>query len=172
MTVIQRLGEAGTVHDAYIWESNPADNHNWSELYTGRYGWGCKKTLLHFDLTEIPLGTTIHNARLVIDQLHPSGDRTVYVHRITQAWTESEVTWSNFGDSYDPVATGSFDASAEGKKSVDITLLVQTWVDGTSANYGVLLHDPSAGEDEYETYHSSEHHVVALRPRLEVCWSR
>lgn len=169
--MIQRQAETGTVYDAYVWESDPAENHNWSQLYTGRVGWGRKKSLLRFDLSPIPSGVTVHNARLMIYRIDAEGHRTVYVHRITRAWDEDEVTWDNFNDAYDPIAVGSFNAQGEGWKAVSVTSLVQDWISGNYVNYGLLLEDPSAGEDECETYYSSEYEDTTLRPKLEICWS-
>jgi hypothetical protein len=53
---------------------------------------------------------------------------------------------------------------------VNVTALVQGWVDGTYPNHGLLLDDPTTIADEYETYRSSEDSTVSTRPRLEICY--
>lgn len=92
-------------------------------------------------------------------------DLTVEVYRITAPWTETEVTWNSFAGSYDPVPVGSFVADSVGWRSVDLTALVQDWVDGTYPNYGVLL---SQEVGLFNSYHSSEYWNVELRPKLEI----
>jgi len=49
------------------------------------------------------------------------------------------VTWNNFGAAYDPTAIGSFVADAEDWRSVDLTGLVNGWLDGDYGNFGILI---------------------------------
>lgn len=114
---------------------------------------------------SLPSGTTIDSATLSIHVNQASGE-TVNVHRITADWSETGVTWANFGGSYDPTVVGSFVADSPGWKSVDITSLVQEWADGTP-NFGVLLEQ---GLTPYTTYRSSEFSEVSLRPKFEICY--
>ena len=48
------------------------------------------------------------------------------------------VTWNNFGG-YAPAIEATFNASATGWTSVDVTSLVGSWLNGTYPNYGLLL---------------------------------
>jgi len=165
---IQR-GAFGEVHDAYIWESEPDNNGNWENLYTGRYDEGYKITLLRFDLSSLPAGAVVEVARLAIYQSEGGGERLVRAYRIAQNWGEDSVTWRNFALG-DGVARGSFSAEGTGWKSMEITALVQEWVDG-SANHGLALHDETANAFEYEVYYSSEYEAdLSLRPKLYVHW--
>ncbi len=168
--LIQR-GTHGQVADAYIWESSPDYNGNYDTLYTGRVGIGRKRTLIRFELGEIPPGAHIASAQLRIYCYGSDEARTVGVHRITRAWEEDGVTWDSGGQAFDQAMTwASFNALHEGWKSANLTALVQAWVAGTYPNYGLLLDDRDADEDEHETYSSSETEEVAQRPRLEVCY--
>lgn len=112
-------------------------------------------------------GTTISKATLYV---YATGRRSVdivNVHRITAAWAESSVTWNSFAGSYDSTIVGSFE-NADGWQSVDVTSLVQAWVNGTTPNYGLLLEQNGT---PYTTYNSSEYSDVSLRPKLEICYS-
>ncbi len=165
---IQR-GTYGTVADAYIWASSPDYTGNWENLYTGNVGSSRKQTLIRFDLSFIADTATVDSALLSLYRTDSDGNRTVNVHRITTSWTESGVTWNNFGSGYDPAILGSFQAGGSGWKTVDVADLVQGWVDSTYVNYGLLLDDPTTVADENEVYHSSEYGTISMRPELEIC---
>ena len=87
---------------------------------------------------SLPSGSTIDSATLYI-YVHLASGQTVNVHRVTEDWTELGVTWTNFAGAYDPAIVDSIVADTVGWKSVDITPLVQDWVDGTYPNFGVLI---------------------------------
>jgi len=171
IVIIQR-GTGGQVADAYIWESEPDYTGNWDTLYTGRVGWGRKQTLLRFDLSTLEASTTVHQATLHLTQKYGTGPRTVNAHRIVAQWGEDTVTWNHFGGRYEQSVVGSFSSAGSGWKEVDITALVQGWLNGSIVNYGVLLDDPSAGPDEAEEYVASEDGRTEQRPKLEICVAR
>jgi hypothetical protein len=168
LVVIQR-GTNGRVADTYIWESEPDYTGNWETLYTGCVGPGRKQTLLSFDLSDVPSAATVHWARLSIFQRDATEPRTVNAHRILASWDEDAVTWRSFAAHFDRSASGSFSSDGSGWKQVDITALVQGWISGAWPNYGVLLDDPIAREDQAEEYVSSEDSTAVQRPKLEIC---
>jgi len=86
----------------------------------------------------IPPGATFESATFNIYVEIASG-RTVNVHRITAPWEEMVVTWNNFGSSFNPGIEGSFLSDGAGWRSADISSLVAGWLNGTNANYGLLL---------------------------------
>jgi len=115
----------------------------------------------------IPEGAYIDSATFSI---YVAGwGQTVQLHRITAPWIETEVTWSNFASSYASAVEGSFVApcGSSGWCSVDITSLVQGWVDGSYPNYGLLLEQ---GQASAITCPSSECSDVELRPKLEISY--
>ncbi len=117
----------------------------------------------------IPAGSTIDSALFSIYvNYNPFTPPTVSIHRITDQWTESEVTWNNFGGSYDGAVQGSFVADGIGWRSADVTSLVQQWIEGVYPNYGLLLEQ---GQTHYTIYWSSEYGTVELRPKLEICYT-
>lgn len=117
----------------------------------------------------IPEGATIDYAVL---SLYGKGvGHTVRVHRITAPWIETEVTWNNFAESYAADVEASFVAPTNpsgGWIEIDVTSLVQDWVNGIYPNYGVLLEQ---GQTEFTRYSSSEASVIERRPKLEVYYT-
>lgn len=117
---------------------------------------------------KAPGGVTITSATLSL-YVTQAGGEIVQAHRITAPWTETGVTWNNFASSFDPAVAGQFVPLATGWITVDLTALVQAWVDGTYPNYGVYL--AGANDFSFSEYHSSEYTTdVTLRPKLQICY--
>jgi hypothetical protein len=121
--------------------------------------------LIQFDLSAIPSGTVINHAVLRIYYMgywdFPVS-RTITSYRINSGWTEMGVTWNNqpgFAEAY-----GSVDIIANNSwryVSLDVTALVQAWVNGTYPNKGIMLRGPEvSGSDsswrEFYTRHTSD----------------
>lgn len=118
-----------------------------------------QNTLVRFDIGSIPSGQVITNARLRLYGTPfgtSSESATTNVFRVTQAWTENQVTWisrttgslwSNAGGSF--VGTAGIQgtnpyASFTGTQQAgwyewNVTQLVSQWNDGTYINYGIAL---------------------------------
>lgn len=169
-STIQR-GTYGTAIDAYIWQVHPDDNGSGNPMYTGIVSGGEKKTLVRFDLSFIPPTAVILDAQFSINCTfsHANG-RMVNAFRITQIWAENKVTWNNFGSGWNPAIIGSFDGSQYGLRTINVTNLVQQWVNGTYPNYGLIL-DEEELSGVYATYTSSEGTPKSSRPKLVVCYS-
>lgn len=114
---------------------------------------------------EIPEGATVVSAVLGLHGNYNNA-QTVNVHRITGAWSESEVTWNTI-PGFDPAVENVFTSASYVWCSVNLTDLVQSWVDGSNPNYGVLLEH---GTTLYTSYKSSEYSVAEQRPKLEICY--
>jgi len=100
--------------------------------------------LAQFDLSAIPTDTFINSASLQVYLLrswdYPNRARVITTSRVISNWLESSATWNtrpSFAEIYGsvPVTTGVW-----GWYSFDVTDLAQGWVDGSFANYGVLLY--------------------------------
>ncbi len=115
---------------------------------------------------NVPAGSVVNSAVLTLFANGGSG-ATVNVHRVTAPWSETFVTWNNFGGAYDPAVAASFIGNV-GWQSADVTALVQAWVDGTVPNYGILLEQ---GLTNVTTYHSSEFVFPAQRPLLDIFYT-
>ena len=97
----------------------------------------------------------------------PNG-QPVNVHRVTADWDPAAVTWNSLAGAYDSNVEGSFVAVMTGWQSVDITGVVQTWVDETLPNFGLLL-DQAAGGFSPQIISSTE--AGSLAPFLVICYN-
>ena len=155
------------------------DSDNWgTEEYfvVGLEGGKKHRALLNFDLGSLagnPI--TITQANLVL--FYKSGSAKhmdVTVYRVTSDWTEDAedgATWSTMHDKYDdseswegPVYKDILPESWI--TLVDLTDLVQEWVDGTYDNYGIMLVGDEATEN-YK-YFASHEAGIGYAPALVV----
>jgi hypothetical protein len=116
----------------------------------------------------IPPGSIITNAQFTIHAFDGvyNPPVTVDLYRVTSPWAESGVTWGNFAGSFDHTSITDFEVQP-GANVVNVTDLVQDWVDGTYQNHGILLASP----DTFVRYYSSEDVTVANRPKLEISFT-
>jgi hypothetical protein len=115
--------------------------------------------------TAVPDGATLTSATLFLYVDIESSQR-IDVHRVTAAWEENTVTWNSFGGAYNSAIDGSFMADGAGWRAVDITALVQSWMDGTHPNNGLLL-EQIAAEIPRTLFQSRETYYP---PYLELCF--
>ncbi|MDF1544667.1 MAG: SdrD B-like domain-containing protein [bacterium] len=114
----------------------------------------------------LPAGATFESATFNIYVTQPANEQ-VTIHRVTSAWDEATVTWGNFGGAYMPASAGSFACDDFGWKSADVSGLVASWLNGSNANYGLLLDQP---EVFFRTATYSSREAAANRPYIEVCY--
>jgi hypothetical protein len=156
--------------DTHLDEQNPNTNYGTEiDLEVEEKQTSTHRTILHFDLSSISTGTTINSATAYFWVL--SKERNpVNVHRITDTWVESTATWVNTGADYDPSVEGSFTPSSTGVYvSVDVTTLVQNWINGTNANYGLMLR--ASVTNKQSIYSSREEAGTSQDPYLVVLTS-
>ncbi|MDH3889452.1 MAG: DNRLRE domain-containing protein [candidate division Zixibacteria bacterium] len=91
----------------------------------------------------------------------------VNVHRITADWEPATVTWNSFGGAYNANVEGSFATVTSGWQSIDITGLVQDWVDDTQPNFGLLLDQAVSG---FSPQIISSMETGSLAPFLVICY--
>ncbi|APR80127.1 Multiple EGF-like-domain protein 3 precursor [Minicystis rosea] len=161
---IQR-GTAGSVQDATITRLWPFIN--WGSattLHTGRLPIWEQQALVRFDLSSIPSSAVVTSAKLVMHK--SSGNKPVDVHRVTAAWAEGSVTWSNFNGAYASAVEATLPTTG-GATEANVTSLVSGWLSGAHPNYGLLLDRDPLGATEFK---SSEGSPVSHRPALDVCY--
>jgi len=128
---------------------------------------------LSAQVVTIPESATITSAVFSIVTYGIPSNQIVSLHRITKDWSELGVTYNSFmpgpGDppSYDPSPFASFSTAVNGPHAIDVTALVQAWVNGTLPNYGILLEQ---GLTTATLYPSSEFGIITSRPKLEITY--
>ncbi len=126
------------------------------------------QTLIKFDLSEYS-GQSISNAKLKIYQHYhaPDGSPTPSkIFAITQDWDEN--TWqasSNVTHDSTEYAAATF-TSTLGWYEIDITSLVNNWLDGTIPNYGlVIIANPNT---KFAKFYSKDAADTTKHPYLEM----
>lgn len=135
--------------------------------------------LLEFNLSAIPSTAIIDSARLSL--YHSSsfnagqaGDNVADLLRVTQAWDESTVTWSN-----QPTTTTSnvvvlpkSSAPAQDYVNINVTSPVQYWHSNPSQNYGWMLKLQTEQTYRSLKFTSSDGSISSDWPKLEVCYTQ
>jgi phosphatidylinositol-3-phosphatase len=120
---------------------------------------------------QVPAGAVLLSAKLLLKGSNSTVD-DVRVYRMRQAWNDQTATWDSFTGGI--TANGSeaelvYDFLAESPQAdntiaFDVTDTLQSWVNGTSTNFGwVLL---PTGTDGYQF--TSAEGTLADRPILEI----
>jgi len=115
----------------------------------------------------LPYDATLLSAKFYV-YVHEINNQTIDIHRVTAAWGETTVTWASFGGAFDAAVVGSFVADGLGWRSVDVTPLVQGWLDGDYPNYGLLM-DQADMTFPRASYFARD--FGARIPYLEICYS-
>ncbi|MCP4541012.1 MAG: DNRLRE domain-containing protein [Chloroflexi bacterium] len=116
---------------------------------SGCLGWNGQVTrsLIKFDLTVIPPGTSITNATLYLNLVaacyytgHTQA-RTVTLYRNANDWSTT-TTWNSRPSHAEASSSASVAVTSFGWKPFDVTGIVQQWVNGSHANYGFTVRAP------------------------------
>lgn len=138
---------------------------------------GIQRTLLQFDLSQIPSNAIIQSATL---SLKGSGSNphthsnSSSLNRITQAWDYSNATWTNMNNKYTTTGsipiTGTTSGAPNENKTVDIKSMVQYWVNNPQLNYGMML--KLDNETTYATmqFGTDDNTNSTLRPVLNISY--
>jgi type II secretory pathway pseudopilin PulG len=150
-----------------------------------------KYFLTQFDLSSIPFGSKILSSKLEIYlgySLAHDTAATFSVHAMKQGWAEGAGDYYDNGDgvnwatsdgvngwsfstnhSSSAVDTDIINPAFDGWQSWDIRSLVQQWVAGERANYGVLI----KGDDKVDGagFFSSDYKTAQRRPKLTITYT-
>ena len=149
------------VADAWVETGNPLANYGSSpDLHVvyvaGSSGWA-ERSLLRFDLSNLPAGVIVDSATLILALQNGYGlsSVTIEVYDLTAHWSEGSVTWANQPAAGTQRASQSVGGSA-GNVTWDLTALVAGWHTGTIPNHGLLLRGPESGSDWIRYFSSRE----------------
>lgn len=146
--------------DVYISEWYADQNFGSSvALFVGRFmqPGDLYRSLLRFDLSTIPLTSTIISAQLNLTMFRNevvSGIQYIGVYHLLNNWSQREATWNNqppfsitpFCPVWDG-AIGVTPSTPPGRVSIDITNVVTGWFNGSIPNSGLVLAGNEAVND-------------------------
>jgi hypothetical protein len=133
------------------------------------------RALLRYDLSAIPANADITGAKLYLTGNNTASDQVIYVYRVTAPWSEGTTTWQSWtnpgGDFDSSLAYALFvPTQANCALEIDLTDLVQQWVDGSLPNYGVLLY--ATGSDRSFSFYSKDDPAnIERAPKLNVTYT-
>jgi hypothetical protein len=157
--------------DSYVNQQATTTNYGTATaMYVQAKTGQARRSLVQFDISSIPSGSTINSATLELYATAVSGSQTLNVHRITGIWTEADVTWNTI-----PTFTSSADASITGGtgagwRTWNVASVVQSWANGTNTNYGFLVKGQSETGLTATTYTfaTREHTTTTYHPLLRI----
>lgn len=162
--------------DSYVDETNLISNFGGAtNLDISTFLLGNRRTFVQLNLgsCSIPANSLIMTASLKLFMFAaPTQSRTYDLHRVTGAWTETGVTWSNqpavAASATSNVATGT---TSNVTLTWSVTADVQAFVDGTT-NRGWRFKDQTESSATTRTgqFRSAEYGTASQRPVLEVTY--
>ncbi len=145
-----RLETTSEVDDAFLSSTNPDTNYG-----STNYLSVIERYIFKFNLPAELSNRRILSANIGLygwnQSAFPVGEY-LYVYRVTSDWTEMQVTWNNTttdktwttpGGDFDPLAVGATEFAGGADHAffpeIDVTSLVQQWVDGSVDNFGLIV---------------------------------
>lgn len=160
----------------------PAENLGDEPLLLVRQGDICS-ALMRFDLSAIPVGSYVHDARLVfyVDDRTNTGELAGAVYALRRDWDESQATWydARTGNPWDGAGCNrsgdrdltpelTFDLNVSDTwYTLDLTDLASEWVDAPATNHGLIVKGSGTVSVQYEIG-SLEASNLSKRARLYV----
>ncbi len=154
--------------DTWLKESSPTENHGGDSELSAKAATGDNmRALYRFDLSTIPGGAKIGSATAWFYVTINDDKGAVNIHEVTAAWTEAGATWATMASRFNSVISASILPQTDNGVwiKVNLTSLVQGWVNG-SPNNGIMLIATSDGNES--RYTSREWAIGSEQPRLEV----
>jgi uncharacterized repeat protein (TIGR01451 family) len=168
-----------SVADATVVQAAPTTNFgSTSDMWTGYdhcSGAQITRSLVRFNLSSIPSGTTVYQARLYLYLVNSCdiGERThtVTTYRAGGSWSESSVTWNTSPGPAEAYGSASIPSRTWGWYSFDVTDLVRAWVNGSVSNYGLMVRGPeSSGNSSARLGFATREAGGGYAPYLEVTY--
>lgn len=173
--------------DAYIVSCVPCGFHNTNygtrgEIdaisWTNSGNLSNARGLIEFDLTAIPAGAKVIDARLslyynpnAINFGH-SGQNNTFIKRITSAWDENTVTWANQPSTTDlnQAMLHASTFSSEDYPDVQVRALVQDMIDNPAQSHGFMLQVETESPSRSLIFASSDYADPTKWPKLDVTY--
>jgi RHS repeat-associated protein len=180
-----RLEQSGANVDCYIKDGASADTNvcaGSTQLHLGWDGSTQRRDLLRFDVqNSLPKGIHVLDAELGLYLLDTdnANSATVNLHSVTRSWTGA-ASWNKYdGTNAWATAGGDFDASVAASNTVGSTIgwykwfprqLVQSWIDGSATNNGLLVKEDTERSIVNRFFFNSSAAPFSQLPYLDVVY--
>lgn len=187
-TTIVLKPDAREGKDAFLYDRLPDGNYG-SHVDFAAMAWTHSGTetqvrsLIDFDLSNIPSGAVIDSAKLSLYSYKStgngshstrSGSNRALLSRVTGAWSEDSVTWNNQPSTTDvnQVALDSSLNVIQDYLNINVTKLIQDMVADPNGNHGFLL--KLVTEEYYRSmiFASSDNSDSTLHPKLSITFTK
>ncbi len=177
--IILQPGSEGK--DAMLHGHNPNTNYG-SHINNYAVAWTYSGTpmylraLIEFDLSSIPVGATITEAKISLffaptdygagEHCTEDGTNACYLSRVTETWDESTVTWNNqpVTSTENQVTLQTSTFPQQSYENIDVTALIQDML--TYGNHGFQLKLVTESHYRRLTFGSSDHTDASKHPKL------
>jgi len=145
---------------------------NNSTFFNAGYQIATVRAYIEFDLSSVPDNARVTDTDLMLYHGDTSGTTnfSVGAYKVTESWLENTITWNNQPTSSSNVEySNSVTAGNTEWESWDIDALVQSWLDGTFTNNGVLLKATDESSlDTIAVFRPSDYSNASYRPKLVI----
>jgi len=182
-TLVLQPGPEGK--DALIWSILPDNNYGDSPKFLSM-SWtfggipGADRSLIQFDLTEIPEGREIISAKLNLffknlepNEMFHTGENASALRLITESWDEYTVTWNNAPsttDDFQVILPQSINPRQD-YLNIDVTEAIRNLYQFPDLYYGWLLGLINESPWSCLLFASGDIDEVHLRPKLEIVYT-
>lgn len=175
----ETISGSDSVNDTYIYEGTPTSGWPQAEnMFVGTFGLEEFRSLIQFDISSIPSGDYIIDAKLNISVASVTCPVMINISRINNSWDQDETTWNDRdsgvlwdnpegGGDHEPGVENSTTISSTGNYSIDITDLVDYWYQNPGENLGLMMY-PGDNSECLATMESTQSGDNNLIPKLDV----
>ncbi len=183
---------SNAIADTYLNEGSASTNYGSCDiLYSGASTASKNRSIVKFDLNNVPSNATITSAKIVLVKTGGSNSNAtdIGLHRVTSPWTEgkgkcgggnetanwnqrqSGTNWGSAGGDFISTPESVVSVGANAAYEWTATNLVQGWITGSFVNNGVLIKMVNEGQANQKFYGSRNASNVTIRPMLAVTYS-
>lgn len=133
-----------------------------------------QRSFVRFDLSAIPTTARVQSATLQLTMsTAPTATRTYEVDKVSAAWTETALTWSNMPAAAAATATVASGTTSGVNLTWNVTSDAQTFVANSATNFGWQIKDTSESSTTARTatFRTREWTTAAQRPTLTVIYA-
>jgi len=178
--------QPGFIHgkDATIWDLEPLNNYgDFSDVIAASWTWsgaaGNYRSLLDFDISDIPIGAVVDSAFIYLyyNELSTTngqeGENSTLIQRIITPWFEGTVSWETKPGitTINEVELPESSYIDQDYLHIDVTTLVQDVIDDPDNSHGFMFRQEVESAYRSMKFYSSDAIVDSIfMPALVVCY--